>query len=86
MGYRKYGAYEQRDPQGVWGTGVWDTWAIEAWGYGYKGYGPHRLWSTWAMGPMGHGAYGQWGPKAIGTFLPITSLILDGFLQKFNWT
>ena len=42
------------------------------------------------MGHMGNGshgqwAHGQWGPWAIGTFLPITPLILDGFLQKFNW-
>ena len=39
-------------------------------------------------GDRGDGAHGQWGtwaPWAIGTFLPITPLILDGFLQKFNW-
>ena len=42
--------------------------------------GGHGRWG------MGHGAHRQWGPWAIGTFLPITPLILDGFLQKFNWT
>ena len=46
---------------------------------------------TGGMGHMGNGAHGVWGtggigPWAIGTFLPIASLILDGFLQKFNWT
>ena len=55
-------------------------------GMGYKGYGPHRQWVTWPMGHMGNGAYGPWGPWAIGTFLPIASLLLDGFLQKFYWT
>ena len=54
-------------------------------GMGYKGYGPHRQWVTWPMGHMGNGAYGPWGPWAIGTFLPIASLLLDGFLQKFYW-
>ena len=42
-------------------------------------------WGTGVMGHMGNGN-GQWGPWVIGTFLPITPLILDGFLQKFNWT
>ena len=37
-------------------------------------------------GDRGDGAHGQWAPWAIGTFLPITPLILDGFLQKFYWT
>ena len=55
-------------------------------GMGYKGYGPHGKYVTWPMGHMGNGAYGQWGPWAIGTFLPIASLLLDGFLQKFYWT
>ena len=65
---------------------------------GYRGYGAHGQWATmgtgvwatwamgnraWAMGHMGHGAHGQWGPWAIGTFLSIASLLLDGFLQKF---
>ena len=55
----------------------------------HRGYG---LWGTGGMGHMGNGshggngAHGQWGTWAIGTFLPITSLLLDGFLQKFNWT
>ena len=53
---------------------------------GHRGYGPHRQWVTWPMGHMGNGANGQWGPWAIGTFLPIASLLLDGFLQKFYWT
>ena len=52
------------------GTGVWGT------------GGMGRVWATWAIGYMGHGAHGPWGPWAICTFLPITSLILDGFLQK----
>ena len=48
-------------------------------------------WGTGVMGHMGNGAHGQWahgqwGPWAIGTFWPITPLILDGFLQKFYWT
>ena len=34
------------------------------------------------MGHMDNGAHGQWDPWAIGTFWPITSLLLDGFLQK----
>ena len=50
---------------------------------GDRGDGAHGQWGTWAMGHMGNE---QWGPWAIGTFLPITPLILDGFLQKFNWT
>ena len=46
-------------------------------------------WGTGMMGHMGNGAYGQWahgqwGPWVIGTFWPITSLLLDGFLQKFT--
>ena len=53
-------------------------------GMGYKGYGPHGKYVTWPMGHMGNGAYGQWGPWAIGTFLPIASLLLDAFLQKFT--
>ena len=36
------------------------------------------------MGDRGDGAHGQWGPWVIGTFWPITSLLLDGFLQKFS--
>ena len=65
--------------QGVWGTG----------GMGYRGYGIQGVWATWVMGHMGNGAHGQWGPWGpwgpwvIGTFLSITSLLLDGFLQKF---
>ena len=55
-------------------------------GIGHIGNRSHGQWGTWAMGPMGHGAYGQGGPWAIWTFLPITSLILNGFLQKFYWT
>ena len=39
-----------------------------------------------AMGPMGLWAMGPMGPWVIGTFLPIASLLLDGFLQKFYWT
>ena len=42
---------------------------------GYRGYGVQGVWGTGGIGPW-----------AIGTFLPIASLILDGFLQKFNWT
>ena len=61
---------------GQWGTGVWGLWAM-----GHRGYGPHRQWVTWPMGHMGNGAYGPW---AIGTFLPIASLLLDGFLQKLT--
>ena len=43
--------------------------------------------AIWVMG--GNGVQGVWGtggigPWAIETFLPIASLILDGFLQKFN--
>ena len=55
-------------------------------GMGHMGKGSHGQWGIWAMGHMGNGAHGQWGPWAIGTFLLITPLILDGFLQKFNWT
>ena len=47
-------------------------------GMDHMGNGAHGPWGLWAMGPM--------GPWAIWTFLPITSLILNGFLQKFNWT
>ena len=36
------------------------------------------------MGHMGNGAHGQWGPWVMGTFWPITSLLLDGFLQTFS--
>ena len=67
--------------RGVWGPGVWAIWALAAQGVlgirgmGHMGNGTHGPWGTWAMGPMG-----DW------TFLPITSLILDGFLQKFYWT
>ena len=73
MGYRGYGI-----------QGVWATWVM-----GDMGNGAHGQWGTWAMGHMGNGAHGQWGPWgpwAIGTFLPITSLLLDGFLQKIYWT
>ena len=67
--------------QGVWGTG----------GMGHMGNRPQwvqrvwvqGVWDTGGMGHMGNGPHGQWGPWAIGTFLPITSLLLDGFLQKF---
>ena len=57
-------------------------------GMGYNGYWVQGVWVTWAMGYMGNGAHGPWGlwamgPLAIWTFLPITSLILNGFLQKF---
>ena len=69
---------------GVQGYGVYGQWGTG--GMGHIGNGSHGQWGTWAMGPMGHGAYGQWGPWAIGTFLPIASLLLDGFLQKFYWT
>ena len=41
---------------------------------GYRGYGVQGVWGTGGIGPW-----------AIGTFLPITPLILDGFLQKINW-
>ena len=34
----------------------------------------------WGTGGRGTGGIGPW---AIGTFLPIASLLLDGFLQKF---
>ena len=81
-------------PQRVWGTrgisnrvqgyGVYGQWGTE--GMGHIGNRSHGQWGTWAIGPMGHGAYGQWGPWAIGTFLPIASLLLNGFLQKFYWT
>ena len=59
--------------KGYWVQGVWVTWAM-----GYMGNGAHGPWGLWAMGPM--------GPWVIWTFLPITSLILNGFLQKFYWT
>ena len=36
------------------------------------------------MGDRGDRAHGQWSPWAMGTFWPITSLLLDGFLQKFS--
>ena len=60
-------------------------------GIGFRGYGVQGVWDTGGMGHMGNGSHGQWGswamgPLAIGTFLPITSLLLDGFLQKFYWT
>ena len=63
-------------------------------GMGCRGYGIQGVWATWAMGHMGNGAHGVqgvWGtdgigPWVIGTFLPIASLLLDGFLQKFYWT
>ena len=63
-------------------------------GIGFRGYGVQEVWDTGGMGHMGNGSHGQWGswamgpmgPLAIGTFLPITSLLLDGFLQKFYWT
>ena len=70
MGYRGYGV------QGVWATGS----------MGHISNESHWQWGTWAMGHMGKEAHGQGGPWAIWTFLPITSLILDGFLQKFNCT
>ena len=81
-----------RPTGGMGYRGIWGTWAIGAQGvWGTRGMHhignrSHGQWGTWAMGLMGHGPYGQWGPWAIGTFLPITPLILDGFLQKFNWT
>ena len=59
---------------------------------GHSGYGVQGVWATSAIHHMGNGAHGQWGswaPWAMGPmgqfehFLPITSLILDGFLQKF---
>ena len=68
MGYRVWAI----GAQGVWGT----------WGMGHIINRSHSQWATWAMGLMGHGAHGQWSPWVIGTFLLITSLILDGFLQK----
>ena len=40
---------------------------------GNRGDGAHGQWGTWAIGPMGDG-----------TFWPITSLLLDGFLQTFS--
>ena len=63
-------------------------------GIGFRGYGVQGAWDTGGMGHMGNGSHGQWGSWpmgpwgtwAIGTFLPITSLLLDGFLQKFYWT
>ena len=70
--------------QGV--SGIWPmrpTGGIGYRGMSHMGNRSHGQWGTWTMGLMGHG---QWGPWAIGTFLLITSLILDGFLQKFNWT
>ena len=89
MGYRDIGhmaneTHRGKGVQGVWGTwpkrptkgmgsGVWGTWAI---GHnGYRGYGVQGVWGTGGIGPW-----------AIGTFLPIASLLLDGFLQKINWT
>ena len=75
MGYRGMSHMGNSSTE-VWGTR----------GMGHMGNRSHGQWGTWAMGPMGHGAYGKWGPWAIGTFLPIASLLLDGFLQKFYWT
>ena len=72
--------YRGMDDMGNRSTGVWGTW-----GMGHMVNRSHGQWGTWAMGLMGHGTHGQWGPWAIGTFLPITPLILDGFLQKFYW-
>ena len=56
-----------------WVQGVWGTG-----GMGHMGNGAHGVQGVWGTGGI--------GPWAIGTFLPIASLILDGFLQKFNWT
>ena len=97
IGHMGNETHRGKEVQGVWGTspirpkgygvqGVWGTWAIGHngyRGYGFRGYEIQGLWATWVMGHMGNGAHGQWGPWAIGTFLPITSLLLDGFLQKF---
>ena len=54
---------------------MWGQWGQRGTrGMGHMGNGTYGPWGLWAMGPM--------GPWAIWTFLPITSLILDGFLQK----
>ena len=61
--------------------GQWGTWAM-----GHMDIIMHRSrWGTGVMGHMGNGAHGQWGTWAIATLLTIAPLILDGFLQKFNW-
>ena len=49
------------------------------------GNGVQGVWGTGGMGYRGVWGTGGIGPWAIGTFLPITPLILDGFLQKINW-
>ena len=68
-----YGVQCYMGHMGNRGTGGMGHMAI-----GHMANGAHGQWGSWAMGPM--------GPWAIRTFLPITSLILDGFLQKFYWT
>ena len=88
MGNRAHG---QCGDRGQSGTGDMGHMAIEA----HRGMG-YRVWATWAIGHMANGAHGQWGLWAMGAMgngahapmgdldiLPITSLILDGFLQKF---
>ena len=84
--YRGYGATWLKDNEAHRGygvQGVWGTWAIG-----------HIL-GTGGMGHMGNGSHGPWGYMGNGahwlhgrfeTFLPIASLLLHGFLQKFYWT
>ena len=48
---------------------------------GHMGNGSHGVQGVWGTGGMGYRGMGPW---AIGTFLPIASLLLDGFLQKIN--
>ena len=81
-GYRGMGTWPIRPNRGYGVQGVWGTWAI---GHnGYKGYGVQGVWATGGMGHMSIGAHRQWGPWVIWTFLPIKSLILDGFLQNLT--
>ena len=72
-GVQGYEPHGQQQHRGYGVQGVWATWAI-----GHMANAAHGQWGLWAMGPM--------GPWVIGTFLPIASLLLDGFLQKFYWT
>ena len=83
MGHISNEAHRGMGSRGMGHMGISSTGGMGYKGIGYKGYGHmgngvHGQWSPWAMGPM--------GPWAIWTFLPITSLILNGFLQKFYWT
>ena len=88
------GAYGQCG-HGQWGTGGMGNMGNEAHrGKVVQGYGAQAIGTQGPMWHMGNGAYVPWalwamrpmGPWVIGTFLPIASLLLDGFLQKFYWT